>query len=210
MTGRATDYAELKCPELTWGMDTWCGCPEETVSPPACTVCGNGEISSDDPCRKFWLAETLHKPSVVGPNFGTCQYYDWIVERFTKTECTTTSSNFETTGILDGLDVQSFCCNDKEPEGTIQLCQDPNATNLEHLLVPVLDVTCSDIAGQTMYLVNETVLIEPWEDLAGRSLREHCCNNHGDGLETSTTTSSTSTAIKEDTCVGLEHLRRQH
>jgi hypothetical protein len=38
--GRGSDAVAFKCPYMTFGMDTWCGCPPETVSLPECTLRG--------------------------------------------------------------------------------------------------------------------------------------------------------------------------
>ena len=196
--GRASDSIELKCPHMTWGMDAWCGCPAESATLPECTLCGNGKISPE-PCRRNPLAAKMHASTgqPVGPSFGTCQYYDWIVERLQGPQC----------GIFEGdpsiqfddLDVRSFCCDDNEPDASgVKLCGTSDLTLTDDTkaqsVIPPLGDTCFEVAQAARWLQTDTILTEPWSGVAGTiSLRDFCCNSD---TEWDSTTSSSSSESK--------------
>jgi len=180
--GRASDSIELKCPHMIWGMDSWCGCPAENVTQPECTLCGHGK-RSPDPCRANPLASKLHASTgqPVGPSFGTCQYYDWIVERLQGPQC----GVFEEDSSIqfENFDVRSFCCDESgelDPSSGVSLCETNNAPLPRAKfqgVVPPLGSTCAEVAAVARWLQTDTVLTEPWSGLDGDvSLREFCCN----------------------------------
>ncbi|CAB9531463.1 expressed unknown protein [Seminavis robusta] len=177
--GRGSDAVALKCPYLTFGMDTWCGCPAETVSLPACTLCG--DKTSSDPCKINPLASQLHshKNAVAGPNFGTCQYYDWLVERLAPEQCTVFDA--DPTVQFDGFHVRDFCCHDSDnnnnPPTTkdASLCTDAIAADR---IIPPLGISCRELETTVVAYLNQDatkILTDPWDE-GQPSLQEFCCS----------------------------------
>ena len=189
--GRGSDNVESKCPAMTWGMDTWCGCPAETATVPTCTLCGGGTPSShvkhNNACKYNPLSVKLHGNNgvVVGPTFGTCQYYDWMVERLNEGQCFVFGDMNTRTIQFNDFDVQAFCCNDVDAltvpsefyPTPITLCgDDTTAVVVGDKIIPPLGISCAEVEALTPYLTNETVLVTAWdEDETEPSLREFCC-----------------------------------